>query len=157
MWSNCHASIPCRHCSRICCGHADHMSETCQEGYNGHVVQARLEGRDEEDADEIALPPIPLEDVRDLALASSRSTVRECGVTHIRRGQPLIVSLVVSASKYILAVQSAGVMAVCFASNLGASSSNSGGACMPCAGGGWSSACMAKSAMASFGSCAKVI
>ena len=67
------------------------MRGTLSSGMQHCAVQAHLEGRDEEDADEIALPPIPLEDVRDLALASSRSTVRECGVTHIRQGLALII------------------------------------------------------------------
>ena len=67
------------------------MSGTQSSAMQHCALQARLEGRDEDDADEIALPPIPPEDVRDLALASSRSTVRECGVTHIRQGRPPIL------------------------------------------------------------------
>ena len=70
-------------------------------------MQARLEGKDEGDAEEIALPPIPLEDVRDLALASSRSTVRECGVTHIRQGQTMIIFSAFSVCKRILYVRKA--------------------------------------------------
>ena len=86
---------------------------------SGHVMQARLEGKDEEDADEIALPPIPLEDVRDLALASSRSTVRECGVTHIRQGRSMIMCSAFSACDCIPSMQRAGKGTVNIASHLG--------------------------------------
>ena len=48
------------------------------------LAQALLDGRDEDEADEVPLPPIPIEDVKRLAKSAGRSTVRECTVTHIR-------------------------------------------------------------------------
>ena len=48
------------------------------------LAQALLEGKDEDEADEVQLPPIPAEDVKRLAKSAGRSTVRECTVTHIR-------------------------------------------------------------------------
>ena len=54
------------------------------------LAQALLEGKDEDEADEVQLPPIPVEDVKRLAKSAGRSTVRECTVTHIRcTGTPL--------------------------------------------------------------------
>ena len=119
-------------------------------------MQARLEGKDDEEANEIALPPIPLEDIRDLALASSRSTVRECGVTHIRQGRSLVLLSAFSACSASALCRARARCHNALPHTWGVSSSTSGNARMPCAGGGWSSACMARSAMASCGSSAKV-
>ena len=47
-----------------------------------------LEGREPEDAEEVRLPPVPLEDVERLVKAAGRSSIRECTVTHIRHVLP---------------------------------------------------------------------
>ena len=57
----------------------------CTRQTNCNVMQALLEGRDEDEADEVKLPPIPLKDIERLAKAAGRSTIRESTCTHIRR------------------------------------------------------------------------
>lgn len=57
----------------------------CTRQTDCNATQALLEGRDEDEADEVKLPPIPLDDIERLAKAAGRSTIRESTCTHIRR------------------------------------------------------------------------